>query len=65
MAQLRQELNEALRYDDEPKAIQRMAELRDVLDELESRQGQDLDPPWPHFQWCRRRRQGRLRCNRH
>ena len=27
-----------------------MAELRDVLDELESRQGQELDPPWPHFQ---------------
>jgi hypothetical protein len=50
VAQLRQELNEALRYDDEPKAIQRMAELRDVLDELESRQGQDFDPPWPHFQ---------------
>ncbi|HEX5269493.1 MAG TPA: hypothetical protein VFW33_03350, partial [Gemmataceae bacterium] len=50
LAQLREELNEALRYDDEPKAIQRMAELRDVLDELESRQGQELDPPWPHFQ---------------
>ncbi len=50
VAQLHQELNEALRYDDEPKAIQRMAELRDVLDELESRQGQELDPPWPHFQ---------------
>ena len=27
-----------------------MAELRDVLHELESRQGQELDPPWPHFQ---------------
>ncbi|HKI37912.1 MAG TPA: Hsp70 family protein [Gemmataceae bacterium] len=50
VAQLRQELTEALRYDDEPKAIQRMAELRDVLDELEARQGQELDPPWPHFQ---------------
>jgi molecular chaperone DnaK len=50
VAQLHLELNEALRYDDEPKAIQRMAELRDVLDELESRQGQELDPPWPHFQ---------------
>jgi molecular chaperone DnaK len=50
VAQLHQELNEALRYDDEPKAIQRMAELRDVLDELESRLGQELDPPWPHFQ---------------
>jgi hypothetical protein len=43
-------LNEALRYDDEPKAIQRMAELRDVLNELEARQGTELDPPWPHFQ---------------
>ena len=50
VGQLHQELTEALRYDDEPKAIQRMAELRDVLDELESRQGQDLDPPWSHFQ---------------
>ncbi len=50
MARLRQELNEALRYDDEPKAIQRMAELRDVLDELEVRQGQELEPPWPQFQ---------------
>src|SRR5262249_8724310 len=50
VAQVRQELNEALRYDDEPKAIQRMAELRDVLGELESRQGTELDPPWPHFQ---------------
>ncbi len=50
VGQLRQELNEALRYDDEPKAIQRMAELRDVLDDLESRQSQELDPPWPHFQ---------------
>jgi molecular chaperone DnaK len=50
VAQLRQELNEALRYDDEPRAIQRMAELRDVLGELEARQGTELDPPWPHFQ---------------
>jgi molecular chaperone DnaK len=50
LAQLHLELNEALRYDDEPKAIQRMAELREVLDDLEARQGQELDPPWSHFQ---------------
>lgn len=50
VAPLRQELEEALRYEDEPKAIQRMAELRDLLSELESRRGQELEPPWPEFQ---------------
>jgi molecular chaperone DnaK len=50
VTRLRQELAEALRFDDDPRAIQRMAELRDVLDELETRQGQELDPAWPHFQ---------------
>jgi hypothetical protein len=48
-AQLRQDLLEALSYDDEPKAIQRMAELRDLLQQLEAGQGQGLDPPWPRF----------------
>src|SRR5207244_11883707 len=48
-AQLRDDLLEALRYDDEPKAIQRMAELRELLQELESRKGQALDPPWTRF----------------
>jgi molecular chaperone DnaK len=47
--QLHQDLLEALRYDDEPKAIQRMAELRELLQNLESSQGQALDPPWPKF----------------
>jgi hypothetical protein len=49
LTQLVQELHEALRYDDEPKAIQRMAELRELLLELQARQGQVLDPPWPRF----------------
>ncbi len=40
---------EALRYDDEPKAIQRMAELRELLQNLEAGKGQALDPPWPRF----------------
>jgi molecular chaperone DnaK len=47
--QLRQDLFEALRYDDEPKAIQRMAELRELLQQLETNHGQMLDPPWPRF----------------
>ncbi len=48
-AQLHQDLLEALRYDDEPKAIQRMAELRELLQNLEGGRGQSLDPPWPRF----------------
>lgn len=47
---LKRDLDEALRYDDEPKAIQRMAELRDVLDQLTYRRGQALDPPWARFE---------------
>jgi molecular chaperone DnaK len=44
-----QDLHEALRYEDEPKAIQRMAELRELLQLLEASRGQVLDPPWPRF----------------
>jgi molecular chaperone DnaK len=47
--QLHQDLLETLRYDDEPKAIQRMAELRELLQNLESSQGQMLEPPWLKF----------------
>jgi molecular chaperone DnaK len=47
--QIRQDLFEALRYDDEPKAIQRMAELRELLQQLETSRGLQLDPPWPRF----------------
>jgi hypothetical protein len=47
--QIRQDLFEALRYDDEPKAIQRMAELRELLQQFETSRGQMLDPPWPRF----------------
>jgi molecular chaperone DnaK len=47
--QLQADLLEALGYDDEPKAIQRMAELRELLDNLEAGKGQALDPPWPRF----------------
>jgi molecular chaperone DnaK len=49
VARLLQDLNEALRYDDEPKSIQRMAELRDLLDQLQLNRGQVLEPPWPRF----------------
>jgi molecular chaperone DnaK len=48
-AQLLQDLHEALRYDDEPKAIQRMAELRELQQLMEASRGQMLDPPWPRF----------------
>ncbi len=46
---LLQDLQEALTYDDEPKAIQRMAELSDLLQQLQLHRGQVLDPPWPRF----------------
>jgi hypothetical protein len=48
-ARLVQDLHEALGYQDEPKAIQRMAELRDLLQQLETNRTQVLDPPWAHF----------------
>jgi molecular chaperone DnaK len=46
---LLQDLKEALAYDDEPKAIQRMAELGDLLGQLQVQRTQILDPPWPRF----------------
>ncbi len=46
---LHDDLLEALRFDDEPKAIQRMAELNELLQQLEAAKGQQLDPPWPRF----------------
>src|SRR5262249_47780640 len=49
MQQLLQDLHEALRYEDEPKAIQRMAELLELLEQVEANRGQVLDPPWPRF----------------
>jgi molecular chaperone DnaK len=48
-AQLRQDLLEALSYDDEAKAIQRLAELRDLLAQAERAREQALEPPWPRF----------------
>jgi molecular chaperone DnaK len=50
IGRLQRDLDEALRHDDEPKAIQRMAELRDVRDQLIYRRGQVLDPPWVKFE---------------
>src|SRR5262249_3538248 len=50
IAQLLKDLHEALRYEDEPKAIQRMAELRDLLDQLLARRGTALEPPWTRFE---------------
>jgi molecular chaperone DnaK len=48
-SQLGEDLREALHYDDEPKIIQRMAELRELLQNLETSRGQVLIPPWPRF----------------
>ncbi len=57
MTQVLAELNEARHYDDEPKAIQRMAELRDLLYQVETEKARQLEPPWPRFaqlvQHCR------------
>jgi hypothetical protein len=49
VTQLRQDLQEALRCEDAPKAIQRMAELRDIHEQLVAKRGQSLDPPWTWF----------------
>ena len=49
LAQLVTDLNEALFYEDEPRAIQRMAELRDLQEQLEAERGQLLEPPWTRF----------------
>jgi molecular chaperone DnaK len=43
------DLLEALRYDDEPKAVVRMAELRDLVQQAEAAGRQALDPPWTQF----------------
>src|SRR5262249_13514171 len=47
--QLRKELLEALSYDDEPRAIQRMAELRELLAQAAQSRGAALEPPWQRF----------------
>jgi molecular chaperone DnaK len=49
LARVLDELNEALSYDDEPRAIQRMAELRDLHQQLLTARTQVLDPPWTRF----------------
>jgi molecular chaperone DnaK len=46
---LLRDLGEALAYGDEPKAVQRMAELRDLVEQLQANRGRALDPPWPRF----------------
>ncbi|MFO0878319.1 MAG: Hsp70 family protein [Gemmataceae bacterium] len=47
--ELRADLMEALNYDDEPRAIQRFAELRDLLATAEQARTERLDPPWARF----------------
>lgn len=49
LAQLRADLLEALGYQDEPRALQRMAELTDLLQNLENARDLTLDPPWVDF----------------
>src|SRR5205085_214761 len=57
LEQISAELYEARHYDDEPKAIQRMAELRELLQQVETEKGRQLEPPWTRFaqlaQHCR------------
>jgi hypothetical protein len=47
--QVLDELREARYYEDNPKAIQRLAELRELLQEAQTERGRQLEPPWPHF----------------
>src|SRR5262249_32022788 len=47
--EIRRDLLEALSYDDEPRSIQRLAELRDLVQQAISARTQMLDPPWPRF----------------
>jgi molecular chaperone DnaK len=47
--QVYHDLLEALGYDDEAKAIARMAELRDLLGQAERARTQVMDPPWSRF----------------
>jgi hypothetical protein len=49
LTQLTQDLREALFYEDQPRAIQRMAELLDLRQQVERERNQVLDPPWPRF----------------
>jgi hypothetical protein len=44
-----QDLHEALRYEDEPRAVRRLAELRELLDQLRRQEAQVLEPPWKSF----------------
>jgi molecular chaperone DnaK len=47
--QLHKDLLEALHRDDEPRAVQRLAELTELLRSLETSRDLVLDPPWPRF----------------
>jgi len=47
--QVYHDLLEALSYDDEAKAIARMAELRELLGQAERARTQVIDPPWTQF----------------
>lgn len=50
MEQIIKSLHEAMFYEDEPQAIQRMSELRALRQQLEEdKERQVLDPPWPKF----------------
>jgi molecular chaperone DnaK len=57
LGQVLAELYEARHYEDDPRAIQRMAELRDLLQQVETEKERQLEPPWPRFaqlvQHCR------------
>jgi molecular chaperone DnaK len=57
LGQVLDELYEARHYEDDPKAIQRMAELRELMQQAETEKTRQLEPPWSRFaqlvQHCR------------
>ncbi|MFO0845448.1 MAG: hypothetical protein U0797_24200, partial [Gemmataceae bacterium] len=48
-AELRQDLAEAMNYDDEPRVLQRMAELRELVARADQARSERLEPPWPRL----------------
>jgi hypothetical protein len=50
-----EDLLAALQNDEEQESIERLADLNDLVHQLETAQSGALDPPWPHFAQLARR----------